>query len=172
MSIQIVHEWREYRNDDEPVRNGVSAGLWDVDNEAYVGKVYDGDIWRAARIQTNNPGSGTYGSMNGNYAFFPTGGYYLFNNPNYHYYWVDTFIYPQTLKNAVKVPMSINGTFVLNVGRAQVNGQVNVNRANSFGFPYTPEGGVEAYVKNYQTLVCDPRPANKCSKFLKTFNMF
>jgi hypothetical protein len=165
--LKKVHEWRAYNNDDEPARKGVSAGLWDVDNQAYVGKVFDGEIWRAARIQVPSPGSGTYGSLNGEYHFFQNGGYYLVNNPNYHYYWVDTYIYPWDLTNAVKVPMAVNGSFVLNVGRLQANGQVFINRANSLGFPYTPEGGMETYVKNYQTLVCDPRPANKCSKFIK-----
>jgi hypothetical protein len=163
-----VHEWRQYNNDDEPARKGVSAGLWDVDNQAYVGKIFDGDIWRAARIQVENPGRGIYASSGGNYAYFQTGGYYLVNNPNYHYYWVDTYLYPWSLTNAVKVPLAQNSTFVLNVARLQVNGQVQVNRANSFGFPYTPVGGVETFVKNYQTLVCDPRPANKCSKFQST----
>jgi hypothetical protein len=167
LALNQVHEWREYNNDDEPARKGISAGLWDVDNQAYVGKIFDGVVFSAARIQINNPGSGTYGSLGRKYAHFPKGGYYLVNNPNYHYYWVDTFLFPWDLKNAVKIPVTSTSISALIVARIQINGQVFINRANPLGFPYTPEGGMLTYVKNYQTLVCDPRPANKCSKFIK-----
>jgi hypothetical protein len=131
---------------------------------AYVGKINDGEVFRAARLQISQPGAGFYASSSGLLYYRESGGTYLYNNPKYSYYWIDSsrLLSPP---NAVYIPTTGPNSYGSYVTRLQVNGQTHV--ANAFqrgGMYYVDEKGAERNSRNYQVLVCDPKPANPCSE--------
>jgi hypothetical protein len=133
---------------------------------AYVGKYFDGWIWNSGRVQTSEPGKGVYTFENGKLVNHPNGGQYLVDNPNNHYYWIDSPSRISSATNAVSVKVNNQSKIALYIGRLQVDGQVQIGTASDVGFAYADQNGALRYAKNFQILACDPRPANKCSKFL------
>jgi hypothetical protein len=160
----IVHEWKSYNNDDAPVTDGVAAGLYDVDNMAYVGKGFNDIIDRVARIQVTEPGKGLYMSKSGLPFFQQSGGFYLYNNPNYDYHWVDAtseFMPSNIVRIKIGGPQSLD----CYAGRLQVDGQTQVSLvAHTMGMFFF-DGNTEKVSLNYQVLACTPKPAYQCSKF-------
>jgi hypothetical protein len=137
---------------------------------AYVAKAYNSEVIRFARLKITDPGRGFYmAKSRGKFAFSESGGSYLFNNPSYHYYWVDsspTIFHP----NAVAIKLGgANGPTAI-VTRIQENGQTNIDLAfYGGGSFYMGPDGVQQVIENYQVLVCDPKPVNPCSKSLIEF---
>jgi hypothetical protein len=132
---------------------------------AYVGKGYNGVFKTAARIQVTEPGRGTYLNLAGKSYFQKTGAYYLYDNPNYHYYWVDSFV-DKIFPNAVGIKAGGANSISGYIGRLQVDGQTHVTIAAPFlGLFLIGSDDVQRYAKSYQVLVCDPKPVNSCSKF-------
>jgi hypothetical protein len=131
---------------------------------AYVGKINDGEVFRAARLQTSQPGAGFYAASSGRPFFRESGGTYLYNNPNYSYYWIDSFSSLIPL-NAVYIPTAGPNSYGIHIARLQISGQTHVSIApQPTGIFYIDDKGVERIARNYQLLVCDPKPANPCSE--------
>jgi hypothetical protein len=146
------------------------VGLFDVDNMIYVGKVYDGFNNKPAAVQVSQPGAGIYITKSGAPLFIESGGYFLVNNPNYTYYWVDSSINDNIPSNSVNVKLGGPDSFTLNVGRLQQNGQIYTGLTGpGYGLFYSAPNIAEHLAYNYQVLVCDPKPSNPCSKFNITF---
>jgi hypothetical protein len=139
--------------------------LYDVNNTAYVGKYFEGFVWRIARVQVSQPNRGIYLIKNGKLVNFPSGGYYLADNPNNHYYWIDLPEIISTATNAVTVKQNEQYPTISRVGRVQIDGQLQIGTANELGLANADEKGDLRYARSYQILVCDPRPANQCSEF-------
>jgi hypothetical protein len=164
-----VHEWKAFNNDDAPTKDGIAAGLYDVDNMAYVGKGDVGTII-GARIQVSEPENGAYLMKSGKSYRQKNGAFYLVDNPNYHYYWVDSRA-GTAHPNAIVVKTAESSTVSSYIGRLQVDGKTNVGRASAvIGMVFVGSNGMAQVGKSYQVLVCDPKPVNPCSKFIINFS--
>lgn len=136
----------------------------------YVGKYDFTDFWSIGRIQISQPNTGIYAFINEK-VVYRTGGYYLKNNPNYNYHWIDVSaeeIY--YVPNSVTSKLTNQGAVLILIGRVQINGQVQIGSASDSGLIIPNKNNEMAYAKNFQILVCDPKPANPCSKFLNLRN--
>jgi hypothetical protein len=130
---------------------------------AYVGKILNNQM-RIARIQVAEPGRGFYLADKGKGLFIKNGGFYLYNNPSYHYYWVDSnplLVSPNAVVVTAYGPNSASAF----ISRVQTDGQTNIGVAFfGAGSTWVKPDGIEAAIGNYQVLVCDPKPVNPCSK--------
>jgi hypothetical protein len=137
-----------------------------VNNMVYVGKANNGLGNLAVRIQISEPGRGIYTSKSGKPFFIESGGFYLVDNPSYHYYWVESApmtFHPNAVSVKVAGPQSLSGS----ISRLQVDGQTQISTAFLGGGAALKEtDGVERIAKSYQVLVCDPKPVNPCSKLI------
>lgn len=144
--------------------DGIYAGLFDIDNKAYVGKTLFYGMWFVGRIQTSSPSPGIYTSGGSSLYYNKDNGYYLVNNPKYHYYWVDSYL-DNVVPNGVKVKLSDQGLMSIYIGRVQVDGQMQVATVSlPVGLSYSRADGVQDYVANFQILACEPIPVNACSE--------
>lgn len=135
----------------------------------YVGKVNDGYHNKAAAVQVSQPGAGIYTTKSGAPFFVESGGYFLVNNPNYTYYWIDSFYKDPVPSNVVEARIAGPNSFLCFVGRVQVNGQIFMGiAAQGYGLTASAPNISQSLVYNYQVLVCDPKPSNPCSKFVKS----
>lgn len=159
-----VHEWKKFDETNNPEKDGLSAGLYDINNKAFVGKYFYDGSWNPGRVQTLKPKSGMYTLARGSIFYSEKDAYYLVNNPKYHYYWVDTYAFDQ-VTNGVEIKYNDEGLMYSYVGRVQIDGQMQVAtvlRAVGLIFPRTD--GLQHYISSYQVLACDPLPNNPCSK--------
>jgi len=164
-----VHEWKKFDSSNSPDKDGISAGLFDINNKAYVGKAFYENMWNPGRIQTTKPNSGIYTMSRGSFHYSQDDAYYLVNNPKYHYYWVDTYAYDQ-VPNGVEIKYTDEGLMYSYVGRIQINGQMEVATIlRAVGLLYPRSDGVQHYISSYQVLACDPEPANPCKQQWKPY---
>lgn len=149
-----------YKNDDAPAKNGISAGLFEPNNVAYVGKA-ETTFWCPGRIQIVDQ-TGFYSTGKGGQTYLANGSYYLADNLNYTYYWS---VYKGELpSNAVHVRPLV-GAFTFPVVRAKVDGKTKIGyfiSPNPLGF-FPSENGNEM-LSDFEFLVCDPIPKYPCSK--------
>jgi hypothetical protein len=114
------------------------------------------------RIQTVDPVG--YYSANANKPLHLTNGsFYLVDNPNYTYRWVD-FDGASVPGNAVPIRNDV-GPMMFLVTRVKVNGHMQIGK---FTFPLAAipdDGGRDSYYQNYEILVCDPWPKYQCGEF-------
>jgi len=163
-----VHDWKKLDGNNDPEKDGISAGFYDTNNKAFVGKVQN-DFFKPGRIQKTQPNSGGYSIFGGVSYYSKNDAYYLVNNPNYHYYWVDSFG-PNAVKNAVQVRTRPETLNYYSVGRLQIDGQMTVGPMTlPIGYFYTKANGLERFVTSYQVLACDPVPANPCKQQWKPY---
>jgi hypothetical protein len=132
---------------------------------AYVGKGSDGSLMTPVRIQVSQPEVGAHLSKSGSPYHQTSGAFYLVDNPNYYYYWIDSS--PEIIQsNAVFVNAKGPNTYSRYIGRMQVDGQTHVSVVAPFiGFNFFDSDNVERVAKSYQILVCDPKPVNPCSEY-------
>lgn len=131
---------------------------------AYVGKAYNGDVWQPARIQTAQPGRGAYMEKSKKSFFVKSGGFFLADNPNYHYYWAEASE-AISYSNAVSISLSGSGGFVVSIGRLQIDGQTRIGLYHETpGLLFVGSDGIARNALHAQILLCDPKPANPCGK--------
>ncbi|KAG5667178.1 hypothetical protein PVAND_015173 [Polypedilum vanderplanki] len=160
-----VHNWQLYKNDDAPKFNGISASEHDCDVSSYVGKGKNYQLYSPGRIQTTSP-SGFYFSKGGIEAYMTNGSYYLVDNLNYSYYWIN---YDGNFpSNAVLVTQDV-GKFLFGIARLRINGHMQVGMFLSPVAGFSGTDGLLNYY-NYEVLVCDPWPKYKCTQQWKEIN--
>ncbi|KAG5667179.1 hypothetical protein PVAND_015174 [Polypedilum vanderplanki] len=122
--ISCVNNWQPYKNDDAPTKNGISAGSHYCDDLAFVGMGKYFELNWPGRIQTTSP-SGFYFPKGGIEAYMTNGSYYLVDNSNYSYYWVN---YEGNFpSNAVFVKQDV-GKFLFGIARLKINvEEINAN---------------------------------------------
>jgi hypothetical protein len=132
---------------------------------AYVGKGPNGLIMRIGRVQVYQPGRGVHLGLAGRPFFLNKGGFYLVDNPNYNYYWVDSA--PMVFhSNAVAVKIGGGSKLSDTVARIQIDGKTDIGINTQVKGAFFFDGnGNEFVASNFQVLVCDPKPVNPCSKF-------
>jgi hypothetical protein len=159
-SHSTVNNWVPYNNDNAPAENGISAGQYDCDNEAYVGKAKAAH-WMPGRIQTGGE-SGFYATGKTGQTYLSSGSFYLADNPSYNYYWQE---FKGTLpSNAVQVRSDV-GALTYPVVRAKIDGKMTVGfyiAINSFAF--MPSDSGNQVLADYELLLCDPIPKYQCGK--------
>jgi hypothetical protein len=112
----------------------------------------------------NQPLKGAHVSSDGKVYYNANDGFFLVDNPNYNYYWKDTYG-TAVPSNAVALPTNGPNSWTWYIGRSQIDGQVRLGPiALPLGFYYPGDDGFEHFTKSYQTLVCDPNPVKTCSK--------
>mgnify|MGYP003449547166 CR=1 FL=1 len=159
-----VHERKKFDESNSPEKDGISAGLYDINTKAYVGKFIYKEMYKPGRIQTTKPKPGIYTTARGANYYDDKNAYYLVNNPKYHYYWVDSFE-DNFIANAVSVKITDTGLMNFYIGRNQIDGQMQVAPiALSIGMMYPGYDGLEHFATSFQILACDPLPNNPCSK--------
>ncbi|KAG5671056.1 hypothetical protein PVAND_001274 [Polypedilum vanderplanki] len=162
-----INNWQPYKNDNAPSKNGISAGLHECGNHAYVGK---GKIssWIPGRIQTVGK-TGFYTMGKRSQAFLANGSYYLADNPNYTYYWQP--FRGSLPNNAVQVRPDI-GAITYPVIRVKIDGHVKIGyfvAPNSNGFFPSNDGTENEVINDFEFLVCDPVPKYHCEQKWKKY---
>jgi hypothetical protein len=131
----------------------------------YVGNAFTGLADRISILQIKQPGAGFYNAKAGVPIYIPSG-YFLVNNPDYTYYWTDSYSDEDIPSNAVSVRIAGPNSLAINVGRVQVDGQTFVGPIGpKAGMYYTVPNVTEHFTRNYQILRCNPKPSNPCSNF-------
>ncbi|KAG5667263.1 hypothetical protein PVAND_015251 [Polypedilum vanderplanki] len=163
-----INNWQPYKNDDAPAKNGISAGEYDCNNTAYVGKAKDGGVYYPGRIQISSQ-SGIYFAGNGKMVYRSNGSYYLVDNPNYTYYWVP-FDGISSPNNTVYARNDV-GSWKFAFGRININKKTQIGKVL---FPYlilsNDNENVTLY-NDYEVLVCKPEPKYQCAQNWKSFNI-
>ncbi|KAG5667239.1 hypothetical protein PVAND_015229 [Polypedilum vanderplanki] len=161
-----VNNWQPYNNDDAPNKNGVSAGFYDCNNAAYVGKGKSLGIFIPGRIQTTTP-TGLFLNSGGKEIIMKNGTYYLVDNPNYTYRWgrFDN----KLPENAVYVRNDV-GNFHMPIARVKVNGRMKIGRMIFPAAGIANDDGIDQFHTNSEILVCDPWPKYKCAQQWKKLN--
>ncbi|KAG5672141.1 hypothetical protein PVAND_002295 [Polypedilum vanderplanki] len=160
------NKWLPYNNDNAPAQNGISAGLFDCENPAYVGKRETLGIVLPGRIQTTSPSS-FYTISAGKESFMSNGSFYLADNPNYSYYWVPCS--GEIPSNVVLINQPV-GLLSMGISRVKVNGKMLIER---FLLPVSQSPGTDGMLTSYydfEILVCDPWPKYKCAQQWKKLN--
>jgi hypothetical protein len=113
------------------------------------------------RIQTTSK-AGFYASMQRTEVYINSS-FYLANNPNYTYYWVN---FDGSIPNNVVFARSNVGAFALPITRVKENGHVKI------GILIYPTGNFvnkdktnDENLENFELLVCDPWPKYRCGGF-------
>lgn len=157
------HTWKSFNNNDDPLTDGLSAGLYSPSNPAFVGMTKVGKLFRPSRIQV----TGNVGAYVLDYTFeaYSTNeNYYLVDNPNFRYHWVDARG-NDFFMNSVAVNYA-NGPFSFPIGRAVINGRTVIGHTNGVGgLIYADEEGEQHVVGQYQILVCEAVPKYKCGEY-------
>ncbi|KAG5666148.1 hypothetical protein PVAND_017662, partial [Polypedilum vanderplanki] len=160
-----INKWAEYKGEDSV--NGVSAGLYDCGNTAYVGKGCCNNFTVPGRIQTVG-NKGLYLAERAKAGYLPNGSYYLVDNPNYSYYWV-AYNW-KTPSNAVLV-RSPPSPVTTAIGSLKINGHMQIGFVvDPVGNFLTENGFVTAFT-NFEILVCDPWPKYQCNQEWKKYNL-
>ncbi|KAG5667347.1 hypothetical protein PVAND_015330 [Polypedilum vanderplanki] len=166
--IGCINNWQLYKNDDAPVKYGISAGEFDCNNTAYIGKATPFSLTFPGRVQViNNTGIYVLSQkkevlINDNTSF------YLANNLNYTYYWVD---FEGTVPQNSVFSRSSNGFFFA-VTRVKRNGYVRIGyTVPPFGTFPNEDGTNDESDSNFEVLVCDPWPKYQCAQNWKKFDV-
>ncbi|KAG5676535.1 hypothetical protein PVAND_006361 [Polypedilum vanderplanki] len=164
--VGCIHSWVEYKG--ESSINGVSAGFYDCNNTAYVGKVMIASVhWILGRIQTVG-NSGIYTSISGRLAYIQNGSSFLVDNPNYSYYWVD--YKGKSPNNAVRV-RTATSIFSMPIGRTKINGKMNLGMVIDPSANFLNDNGIDETHTNFEILVCDPWPKFQCGQEWKKYKL-
>ncbi|KAG5668129.1 hypothetical protein PVAND_016081 [Polypedilum vanderplanki] len=167
VDIGCIHNWQPYNNDNAPAKNGISAGDFDCNNTAYVGKGNPNGPWRPGRIQTVGA-SGLYTVQKGAEFYVQNGSYYLVDNPNYTYKWKQ--FDGKLPDNAVNVRNNV-GNLYFAVTRIKTDGRVRIGKFMGLEaeFP-TLDGTSTKFYNDYEVLTCDPHPKYQCGQKWKKYN--
>ncbi|KAG5667230.1 hypothetical protein PVAND_015221 [Polypedilum vanderplanki] len=161
-----INNWQSYNNDDEPTKNGITAGEIDCNNTAFVGKAKDLGVFYPGKIQIF-PQSGIYFISNKE-VFRSNDSYYLVNNPNYTYYWI-----PANGKNPPDNTVYVRndiGPWKFGIGRVKVNGHIKIGNIVHPLLVATNAEEIHTLYNDYEILVCDPWPKYKCTQQWKKLN--
>ncbi|KAG5673077.1 hypothetical protein PVAND_003152 [Polypedilum vanderplanki] len=162
-----VNNWLPYNNDNAPMKNGISAGLYGCDNQAYVGKGKTLDIFFPGRIQTTSP-SGLYVNKQAKDFLMTNGSYYLANNLNYTYDWI---VFDGSIpSNAVFVRNDV-GSFFMLIARLKINGKMKIGWVAPPLAAFADENGNNQFYSDYEILVCDPWPKYQCTQQWRKFDV-
>jgi hypothetical protein len=127
-----------------------------------VGKGQIGALSYPGRIQTVGE-TGFSVSIGGAEVYIQNGSYYLADNPNYTYYWVNYA--GHTPANSVFARSTLI-PYPLAAGKAKINGHMEIGFVSD---PVMELTGV--LVRNFEVLVCDPWPKYQCGKFVIIFGV-
>lgn len=142
--------------DKAPAKNGVAAGEYDCNNTAYIGKYKPRDVVYAGRIQIVNK-TGFYYPSSSDVGYAANGSYYLVDNPNYTYRWIN-FEGGKMPDNMVLARNDI-GPIATPYARSKISGHTEIGWV-SIPIAIFPEAG-DLYTE-YELLVCDPVPKYQC----------
>ncbi|KAG5672871.1 hypothetical protein PVAND_002959 [Polypedilum vanderplanki] len=163
VDVGCINNWQPYKNDESPVKNGVSAGEYDCNNTAYVGKINDTNqgVYVPGRIQIS-PKSGLIFTSNGQTFFNTNASYYLVDNLNHTYYWVP--FDGNTLPNNTVYVRNEVGSWKYGIGRIKVNGHTEIGKI-AYPLMFIPDNmGYESAYTDYEVLVCIPEPKFQCGQ--------
>ncbi|KAG5667260.1 hypothetical protein PVAND_015248 [Polypedilum vanderplanki] len=163
-----INNWQPYKNDDAPTKNGISAGEHDCNNTAFVGKAKPTILYYPGRIQVT-PNAGFYTTEKFKNVYMTNGSYYLVDNPNYTYKWIE-YDGENNPDNTVYVRSDI-GTIAIPVVRSKIDGKTEIGRSSYPTGIFSNEKKGEEYFSNYELLVCDPVPKYQCAQDWKIFNV-
>ncbi|KAG5667237.1 hypothetical protein PVAND_015227 [Polypedilum vanderplanki] len=159
-----INNWEQYNNDDAPAKNGISAGEYDCNNTAYVGKAKRVPIFTPGRIQIH-PQKGFFLTNN---PFITNTSYYLVDNRNYNYYWVPAN--GNNPPNNTVYVRSDSGTWKFGIGRVKTNGQMKIGKILYPVMTVSNDNGPPSFFNDFEILVCDPWPKYKCAQQWKKLN--
>ncbi|KAG5667240.1 hypothetical protein PVAND_015230 [Polypedilum vanderplanki] len=161
-----IHKWQLYNNDDSLTKTGISAGEYDCGNTAYIGKAKNNGVFIPGRIQTISP-TGFYSANANKPVYLTNGSYYLVDNPNYTYTWIQ---YNKIIPSNLVYVRNDIGAFAIPIAKIKINGKIKIGK---FLYPtaaIADENGNDFYYEDFKVLVCDPWPKYKCAQQWKKLN--
>ncbi|KAG5667267.1 hypothetical protein PVAND_015254 [Polypedilum vanderplanki] len=168
VDIGCINNWQPYKNDDAPAKNGISAGEYDCNNTAYVGKANPSMTYSPGRLQIIDPKGVYVTESRKEILITDNSSYYLADNLNYSYYWVN--FQEKLPENAVFVRS--DGPIAIAIARVSLNGHMTIGYTiQPLALFPTNDGQSDEYVSDFEVLVCDPWPKYQCSQNWVNFNI-